>query len=389
MATVEPYYLRHDESDEQARKKALRYMVQYRTPDRRLTKKRGFKTKKAAQKFAIEVESSKDKGTFINPAAGKASVSTVYKEWEPSQDALAVRTKKTNLSTYRVHIEPRWGNWPVNRITSPDVRKWVADMQADGKKRDTILRALHVLRAIMEVAVETKRIHTNPVQKVKVRQEMKKRRAYLSPLQVEVLAGAATDAETKALIYTLAYVGLRISELAALDVADFDATASRLSITKAVKGDRTIGPTKTYETRNSPVPAFLAGQLSQLIAGRNSQEPLFRSPNGLRIDVDNFRDRVFATVVKSAQEAWTKDKRNESKSEFPRVTPHSLRHTCASLAISTGAHVKAVQGLLGHESAAITLNVYSDLFPDDLDSVGIALNALRDSVQSGEDVAKT
>ena len=50
---------------------------------------------------------------------------------------------------------------------------------------------------------------------------------------------------------------------------------------------------------------------------------------------------------------------------FPRVTPHDLRHTAASLAISAGANVKAVQRMLGHASAAMTLDTYADLFDDD------------------------
>ena len=56
--------------------------------------------------------------------------------------------------------------------------------------------------------------------------------------------------------------------------------------------------------------------------------------------------------------------------------PHDLRHTAASLAISAGANVKAVQKMLGHASAAMTLDVYADLFDDDLDAVGDALSAV-------------
>jgi integrase len=41
---------------------------------------------------------------------------------------------------------------------------------------------------------------------------------------------------------------------------------------------------------------------------------------------------------------------------FPRVTPHDLRHTAASLAVSAGANVKAVQKMLGHKSAVMTLD---------------------------------
>ena len=50
------------------------------------------------------------------------------------------------------------------------------------------------------------------------------------------------------------------------------------------------------------------------------------------------------------------------------------RHTAASLAVSAGANVTAVQRMLGHVSAAVTLDVYADLFDDDLDSVVPALN---------------
>lgn len=57
------------------------------------------------------------------------------------------------------------------------------------------------------------------------------------------------------------------------------------------------------------------------------------------------------------------------------MTPHALRHTAASLAISGGATVLSVQRMLGHASAAMTLDVYSDLFDDDLDAVADALDA--------------
>jgi integrase len=51
-----------------------------------------------------------------------------------------------------------------------------------------------------------------------------------------------------------------------------------------------------------------------------------------------------------------------------------MRHTAASLATSAGANVKAVQRMLGHASAAVPLDVYSDLFDSDLDTVSAALD---------------
>lgn len=55
------------------------------------------------------------------------------------------------------------------------------------------------------------------------------------------------------------------------------------------------------------------------------------------------------------------------------ITPHDLRHTCASLAVSAGVNVLALQRMLGHTSAKMTLDTYADLFDDDLDAVATAL----------------
>jgi integrase len=62
----------------------------------------------------------------------------------------------------------------------------------------------------------------------------------------------------------------------------------------------------------------------------------------------NYRKRFFTAAVETCQAA---DK------SFPAITPYDLRHTAASLAISAGANVKAVQRMLGHAKASMTLGV--------------------------------
>jgi integrase len=57
--------------------------------------------------------------------------------------------------------------------------------------------------------------------------------------------------------------------------------------------------------------------------------------------------------------------------------PHELRHTAASLAIASGANVKAVQSMLGHASAAMTLDRYGHLFGDELDALADRMDAAR------------
>jgi integrase len=65
------------------------------------------------------------------------------------------------------------------------------------------------------------------------------------------------------------------------------------------------------------------------------------------------------------------------KQHLPPLTMLDLRHTAASLAISAGANVKAIQRMLGHASAAMILDTYADLFDDDLDLVAGAFNDAR------------
>jgi integrase len=85
----------------------------------------------------------------------------------------------------------------------------------------------------------------------------------------------------------------------------------------------------------------------------------------------NYRNRYFAAAVERCQAA---------DDTFPDITPHDLRHTAASLATSSGANVKAVQRMLGHAKASMTLDVYTDLFDDDLDVVADRLDTAIKSV---------
>jgi len=61
------------------------------------------------------------------------------------------------------------------------------------------------------------------------------------------------------------------------------------------------------------------------------------------------------------------------------LTPHELRHTCASLAIAAGANIKVLQTLLGHKTATLTLDRYGHLFPDDLGRIADAFDAAAET----------
>lgn len=117
---------------------------------------------------------------------------------------------------------------------------------------------------------------------------------------------------------------------------------------------------KDYEARSIPVPASILADLQSHIEGKEGGSPAFAAARGGWL-----RGRVF-------RRGWLDDAATMIGQYG--LTPHELRHTAASLAISAGTNVKAVQRMLGHASAAVTLDVYSDLFDNDLDAVSAALD---------------
>jgi len=110
------------------------------------------------------------------------------------------------------------------------------------------------------------------------------------------------------------------------------------------------------------VPRFLVDGFAEQVAGKAPTDLVFCSPAGGVLRVGNFRRRCFDRAARAVG--------------LDGLTPHELRHTAASLAIASGASVKSVQRMLGHASAAMTLDVYSGLFDDDL---GAAAERLHDA----------
>lgn len=152
---------------------------------------------------------------------------------------------------------------------------------------------------------------------------------------------------------------------------DIDFTPNRLDISQnavEIDGQIRVGTPKTHARRSVSVPPMLAPLLKEACKDKLPEALVFSSVDGgymLRTRTDGESGGWFAGAVK--------------RSGIPRVTPHNLRHTAASLAISAGANPMAVQRMLGHHSAAMALDTYSGLFDDDLDAVASALNAAGSS----------
>jgi len=359
-----------------------RYYVMYRDPSHKQVMKRGFTRKLDAEQYLRTVEVAKDRGEYIDPADAKATVATLGKTWLDGRKSVLKPSAYRSLdSAWRVHVEPKWGSREIGGIRHSDVQSWVSSM-AKASSATTVLRAYGVLAAVLDVAVRDRRVARNVARDVALPRKRGKSKIYLTHEQVDRLALASRYPD---LVRFLAYTGLRWGEATGLRVRHVDEKRRRVSVEENAVMVGTVievGTPKTHETRSVPYPKFLAPAIADAVKGKRSADLLW-GDGKIHMRLPNSRDGWFAAAVrrlrdedeKAAREAEERGK--EPGEIFPRVTPHDLRHAAASLAISSGANVKAVQRMLGHASAAMTLDVYGELFDDDLDGVADALNAAR------------
>ncbi|WP_111718757.1 tyrosine-type recombinase/integrase [Homoserinimonas sp. OAct 916] len=349
-----------------------RYRALWRKPDHKQGQKRGFKTKRAAELHLAEVEVSKSRGEYIDAADARVTVGTLAVDWLNHQTQLKPSSYRPLESAWRHHVEPRWGKVMLSEIRHSDVQRWVSGID---RSATTVIRAHSVLASIIDVAVKDRRLLSNPARRVNLPRKVGKDRVYLSHEQVQLLADCAP--RHSALILTLAYTGLRWGEATALRVSDLDMLRRRLAVrlnAVNVGGTIIVGTPKSHTSRSVPFPEFLTEQLAKLCEGKARDQLVFGDGVTHLRQPDSRRGWYVAAI----RDATARD------NDFPRLTLHDLRHTAASLAISAGANAKAVQRMLGHASAAMTLDTYADLFEDDLDAVATALNQAK----SNSNVAK-
>jgi integrase len=344
-----------------------RYRVNYRKPDNSQSTKRGFRRKKDAELWAANAELSKARGDYIDGSAARVTVGELGATWLSAQTHLKPSSYRPIEIAWRLYVEPQWGALPVGRVQHSEVQTWVAGI---GKSATTTLRAYGVLAAVLDHAVRDRRIASNPARGVSLPKKGKKARVYLTHGQVELLATKAGKMST--LVYTLAYCGPRWGEATAVRVKNIDRKRRRINIAENavnVGGVVHVGTPKTGETRSIPYPAFLDDALGVAMDGKTPEQLVFGAGDGHVRPPDGRRGWFVSAVAKCKAVDPT----------FPTITIHDLRHTAASLAVSAGADVKAVQRMLGHASAAMTLDTYADLFDDDLDAVAVALNEAKRS----------
>lgn len=243
----------------------------------------------------------------------------------------------------------------------------------------TVAQAYRSLNRVLAAAVSDELIGRNPLQGVKPPRVEPEPMRFLTHEEVATLA-AAIDARYRALVYVAAYAGLRAGELIGLRRSHIDLLRRTITVVEQVQYiDRhyvVSAPKSAAGRRSVALPRLvtdeLDGHLRQL-ADQSADAVVFPAPEGGYLHLENFRKRVWLPAIE--------------KAGLTPLRVHDLRHTCASLAIAAGADVKILQRMLGHASAALTLDRYGHLLPGQAESVAERLDQLARVVEPAPLVA--
>lgn len=326
-------------------------------------RKKSFRRKVDAERFLSDLQAELNRGAYLDPASGKVKFAVYADTWMAGLGHLKPSTALRYREVARTHVVPKWGAWPLAKVARSDVAAWIGDLVSAGMSPGLVRKVYLVTSMIFDAAVADHRIGRNPAQGVRLPRQPRREPRFLNPIELQRLVEASGDQGLHILV--LALTGLRFGEFAALKVGRVDPVRNRLTVAESVSvvGSQLVWTTpKTHQVRSVPVPPALMAYIVEQARGRGADDLVFPAPMGGPLRLNNWRRRVFDPACERAG--------------LTNLTPHDLRHTAASLAIAAGANVKAVQQMLGHASAAMTLDVYAGLFPDDLDAVGRSLDAL-------------
>jgi integrase len=289
----------------------------------------------------------------------RLTVRELSEEWFAHLDELEqagelrARTVVSYRDGVRIHLLPTHGSRDVRSIDADDLVSWHETQRRSGAATWSIRARWMAVRGLLAYAARTGYIVANPCDVLTRRERPKPGRPkdrFLTPSEIEKLlehsAGAAD-----LIVPMLLFSGLRVAELLGLTWQDIDFKQHviRVRYQMSRKGKRTL--LKTDAGRREVI---LMGELARRlrkkrVAARFSADQDLIVGNGVGKTLGY--TKLLKAFTKSATDA-----------RIEGATPHTCRHTFASILIDKGADVEFVSDQLGHASTKTTWDIYVHLF---------------------------
>jgi integrase len=334
--------------------KTGKHQVRWRDPATGKEHNRSFIRATDARVFKRKIEASIDQDNYIDSGSGKTRFGLCAENWFSNKLHLRPASWARDEAYLRNHVLPAFGDLAVGQIRKAHVQKWVQDLRAKDLAPATIKECFRIAKSVFEEAVDQRLIVESPCRKVSLPRIEHREQLYLEPVEVERLV-EYTAPLFKPLIYSAVYLGCRWGELVGLKRENLNLLKRQVRIVgtlEEVQGQpRYVEETKTRASRRTlSIPPFLCDLLGEHLGSVRHEEFVFVGENGGLLRRSNFRRRNWQPAVKGAQLRIG-------------LRFHDLRHTCASILISQGAHPKEIQARLGHSSITTTMDRYGHLFP--------------------------
>lgn len=370
-----------------------KWQANWREPSGRQRSKT-FATKKEANAFLADMESSKSRGAYVSPHAGRTLFGDHAQRWMASWNTEAT-TRARDTSIMRNHVIPQWGDWPLAKIDHLALQTWVSEL-GQRRSRATVVEAHRLTSAVLRSAVRNRLIPFNPAEDVRVpkRRKHDHDERVISREQFRRLLLPAVPDRHRAVVAVAGGAGLRWGEAAGLRADALDLDAGRLRVVRTVvevSGHTSFKPfpKSSAGRRSVPLPSWLIEIVREHIDRwpSSATAPVFANEVGGPLRRTLFRSRIWRPslvragllggVVKdgSGYEAqWTDAAGEKHTRRFPRhdwavnhaarmqgggLRFHDLRHSYATWLVDDGVPPNMVQRVMGHERATTTLDLYT------------------------------
>ncbi|MDM4722115.1 tyrosine-type recombinase/integrase [Micromonospora sp. WMMA1363] len=369
-------------------------------------KAKTFRTKKEANAYLAEVEGALNKGTYVDPHAGRMRFGEFVTRWLAGRSVEA-RTAERTESMLRAHLLPQWADWPLGRIDYLAVQEWVTTLGRT-LAPSTTAKHLGLLSMIMQTAIRARLIAVNPCDGVRVPRN-RAREARPGTVSREAFLGRllpAVPTEHRGIVCAAAGAGLRWGECAGLPWEAVDLDRGLLHVAQVAVETHGGTMLRAYPksragVRAVPMPPFLVDELRRRRengASPDGRALVFADRDGGPQRRSNFRRRVWlpslvragllGRVAEVAPGRWLavwpdrdgREHRAEFTTEAAAVAHtaasafgglrfHDLRHSYITWLVTGGVPVNVVRRVVGHEKASTTLDRYTHTPEDYADRV--------------------